>query len=114
MWIDAVCVDQENLEERSQQVQRMAEIYKLADRVVVWLGESDSQTVFAMNLLSYLASQIEIDWKQEAMKPASQRGTCEDWADDTKVLPYGKEELNAIDTLVRRSCRCWGSPEFPI
>lgn len=27
LWIDAICVDQQNLEERSQQVQRMADIY---------------------------------------------------------------------------------------
>jgi hypothetical protein len=38
LWIDAICVDQKNLQERSSQVQRMRDIYKLADRVVVWLG----------------------------------------------------------------------------
>ncbi|KAF2686157.1 hypothetical protein K458DRAFT_208860 [Lentithecium fluviatile CBS 122367] len=39
MWVDAVCIDQENLKERGQQVQFMALIYAYAAKVVVWLGE---------------------------------------------------------------------------
>jgi hypothetical protein len=48
VWIDAVCIDQGNLDERAIQVQFMATIYTYAIRVVVWLGEEadDSTTVF--------------------------------------------------------------------
>jgi len=42
VWIDAICVNQDNLKERSQQVRLMSEIYSLAWRVVVWLGEDDN------------------------------------------------------------------------
>ena len=38
-WIDAICIDQQNDEERSQQVQKMASIYRAANRVVIWLGD---------------------------------------------------------------------------
>ncbi|CAJ2499618.1 Uu.00g024710.m01.CDS01 [Anthostomella pinea] len=37
MWIDAICIDQDNLEERSQQVGFMSRIYSLAEQVVVCL-----------------------------------------------------------------------------
>ena len=37
-WIDAVCINQDDLEERNQQIQRMREIYKSAVTVVIWLG----------------------------------------------------------------------------
>jgi hypothetical protein len=49
MWIDAVCIDQQNLQERAIQVQFMATIYAHASRVVVWLGEGkdDSTRIFA-------------------------------------------------------------------
>ncbi|KIM97262.1 hypothetical protein OIDMADRAFT_130946, partial [Oidiodendron maius Zn] len=40
MWIDAICIDQENKEEQSQQVKLMAMIYSKASRVLVWLGET--------------------------------------------------------------------------
>ena len=41
-WIDAICIDQSNDREKSEQFRRMAEIYQIAQSVVVWLGEKDS------------------------------------------------------------------------
>lgn len=38
LWVDAVCIDQADDEERSEQVQMMSGIYKKASRVLVWLG----------------------------------------------------------------------------
>jgi hypothetical protein len=38
LWVDAVCIDQESIEERNRQVQYMRLIYKHASRVIVWLG----------------------------------------------------------------------------
>lgn len=39
LWIDAICIDQSNLEERSAQVQLMRTIFSRAERVYLWLGE---------------------------------------------------------------------------
>ncbi|KAK3114527.1 hypothetical protein LTR53_007058 [Teratosphaeriaceae sp. CCFEE 6253] len=39
LWVDALCIDQSSLEERSEQVAYMADIYRRAWRVTVWLGE---------------------------------------------------------------------------
>ncbi|KAM0711899.1 hypothetical protein Q7P35_001269 [Cladosporium inversicolor] len=39
LWIDAICIDQQNLAERSQQVAFMCEIYQRAHRVIIWLGD---------------------------------------------------------------------------
>lgn len=39
LWADAICINQCDLEERSQQVLLMAEIYRKADEVLIWLGE---------------------------------------------------------------------------
>lgn len=41
LWVDSICIDQKNLEERSLQVQRMATIYRQAEKVLVWLGNDD-------------------------------------------------------------------------
>lgn len=49
LWVDAVCIDQKNLQERGQQVSIMGDIYRASSRVVVWLGEAadHSHLVFA-------------------------------------------------------------------
>ena len=38
IWVDAVCIDQENIYERNQQVSLMTEIYSRAHTVRIWLG----------------------------------------------------------------------------
>ncbi|KAL8344915.1 hypothetical protein RB601_005110 [Gaeumannomyces tritici] len=37
LWIDAICINQDDNEEKGQQVQSMAKIYAKASRVIVWL-----------------------------------------------------------------------------
>ena len=39
LWIDQLCIDQANLEEKKQQVQLMSRIYSECSRGVVWVGE---------------------------------------------------------------------------
>jgi len=41
IWVDAICIDQENKKEKGSQIPLMAEIYAKASRVVVWLGEAE-------------------------------------------------------------------------
>lgn len=38
LWVDAVCINQDDIHERSSQVQMMGSIYARARRVLVWLG----------------------------------------------------------------------------
>lgn len=39
LWVDAICIDQNNYAEKGKQVDMMGEIYRRADRVIVWLGD---------------------------------------------------------------------------
>ncbi|KAH7175928.1 heterokaryon incompatibility protein-domain-containing protein [Dactylonectria macrodidyma] len=38
IWIDQICINQSNTEERNQQVAKMGDIYRKACKVFVWLG----------------------------------------------------------------------------
>ena len=42
IWVDAVCINQDDIGERSRQVQYMAEIYAKASRVIVWLEQTSA------------------------------------------------------------------------
>ncbi|KAH6692841.1 heterokaryon incompatibility protein-domain-containing protein [Leptodontidium sp. MPI-SDFR-AT-0119] len=37
-WIDAICINQSDMKERSRQIPRMKELYSTAKRVVIWWG----------------------------------------------------------------------------
>ena len=51
LWIDQLCINQEDAAERDQQVTLMGDIYSLARKVVVWLGPSDDETSTVWSLL---------------------------------------------------------------
>lgn len=51
LWIDAVCIDQDNAVERNQQVQMMSRIYTRADNVCIWLGEQDDKSEVAFKFI---------------------------------------------------------------
>lgn len=41
LWVDATCINQDDADERSEQVQQMGTIFASAARVLVWLGEEE-------------------------------------------------------------------------
>ncbi|PQE29215.1 heterokaryon incompatibility protein [Rutstroemia sp. NJR-2017a BBW] len=57
-WIDSLCIDQTNLEERGQQVQLMKQIYRRADQVVVWLGGASSDSDLALDFIEFLNQAV--------------------------------------------------------
>jgi Heterokaryon incompatibility protein (HET) len=41
LWIDTICIDQQNADEKALQIPLMGEIYRRATEVTIWLGEGD-------------------------------------------------------------------------
>ncbi|KAK1707138.1 heterokaryon incompatibility protein [Colletotrichum acutatum] len=41
LWVDAICIDQQESQERCHQVQLMGQIYEAARSVIVWLGTTE-------------------------------------------------------------------------
>ncbi|KAK1072171.1 hypothetical protein LTR74_002745 [Friedmanniomyces endolithicus] len=56
LWVDAICINQSDVTERSQGVSMMRQIYSGAQRVDVWLGPSDERTAGAISLLETIAT----------------------------------------------------------
>ncbi|KAF4617059.1 hypothetical protein G7Y89_g15091 [Cudoniella acicularis] len=66
MWIDAICIHQESDEERSVQVAKMDEIYRHAQKVIVWLGPEDKDyTSTAVDVLSRLSAVPKEIWNAD-------------------------------------------------
>ncbi|KAF7591830.1 hypothetical protein BBP40_001027 [Aspergillus hancockii] len=55
-WIDQICIDQSNLEERGSQVSIMDQIYEVASYTLIWLGLEDRYTKTAVQAILKLHS----------------------------------------------------------
>jgi hypothetical protein len=54
IWIDAICINQSDTQEKTQQVSQMGKIYQGAKIVVAWLGDSDQYTERAIHVVDNL------------------------------------------------------------
>ncbi|PQE26581.1 heterokaryon incompatibility -domain-containing protein [Rutstroemia sp. NJR-2017a BBW] len=51
-WVDALCINQDNIEERNNQVKLMNSIYTQAFAVIVWLGEDLHESEKAIDFMA--------------------------------------------------------------
>ena len=117
VWIDAICIDQSNLAERGEQIKRMASIFSLAQRVIVWSGPERDNSKIALAALSYIGDQVErLADRQSYYAPNSEKPA---WWRDDEPLPYDNAtwEANCFSPrtpvvqqtmgLPGKSTRCW-------
>lgn len=111
LWIDALCINQDNIPERNEQVKRMTDIYRLADRVVIWLGPRETNSEAAMKMLDHLGAQIvllENEWCHRAPE-----ATDTQWYRRGNPIPISQEILSAMHHLLNRGWfdRVWVTQE---
>jgi hypothetical protein len=58
MWIDAICINQNNLRERAAQVRMMSAIFMSASSVIAWLGPEGDQSTEVIELIKHIANEI--------------------------------------------------------
>ncbi|KAI0152508.1 heterokaryon incompatibility protein-domain-containing protein [Hypoxylon sp. NC0597] len=62
LWVDALCVNQHDIDERAQQFILMFDIYRWCNSILVWLGMPTTHSALGMEILSYIInSSIQID-----------------------------------------------------
>ncbi|KAF5595264.1 heterokaryon incompatibility 6 OR allele [Fusarium subglutinans] len=57
LWVDAICINQSDNDERGQQVARMRDIYQSAWQVAIWLGPAEQDSQLALSALHWLARE---------------------------------------------------------
>ncbi|KAH8592667.1 heterokaryon incompatibility protein-domain-containing protein [Bisporella sp. PMI_857] len=102
LWIDAICINQKDLSERSKQVKRMGDIYLKAKRVVVWLGPEADDSTLVLELMAKLSSEVSVDRERGKILPISGHRTEDYWADPREDQPFEDVHLSPILKLLAR------------
>jgi hypothetical protein len=91
IWIDAICINQRDTDEKSVQVRRMREIYEKARKVIIWLGPESDDSGYAMNAIN----SIDRRWAKIPSQSGKERLIA--------VPILDKRALQAVVQLLRRS-----------
>ncbi len=83
LWIDALCIDQRNLEERSAEVGRMSSIYSSAKRVIVFLGPSSDECHLVHKFISHIAQDGQ--QKAQARRPVTDSSVFDDTFENNEL-----------------------------
>ena len=59
LWIDFICINQNDDIEKSHQVQQMGKIFRSASRALIWLGKYGQGTASAFAMLKWLAAMYK-------------------------------------------------------
>lgn len=103
-WIDAICINQGDVEERNSQVALMRRIYGSAMQVQVWLGDEDNDSTEAIGLVKKLAHPPR-------RGPAHPTTVYPDIPDETKI-----KNLACVSSLFQRAWwdRVWVRQEVAL
>lgn len=74
MWVDAICINQDDIKERNHQVHIMKKIYSKAESVIVWLGPESKASRAAMDLIvecNQSASADLLDYEEDSLRGLS-------------------------------------------
>jgi ankyrin repeat protein len=71
LWIDGLCIDQKNDKEKGHQVQQMGNIYRRAERVVIWLGPATYDTNVLMDSIKQLEKE-SINYSRNNLRSSDQ------------------------------------------
>lgn len=101
LWIDGICINQDDVQERTSQVSLMTRIYGQASKALVWIGEEKADTEAAWMLIDELAYRYN-QATEDANPTTSQRPrkvVIDDRVLDLVKGPY----LAALTDLFTRS-----------
>jgi Heterokaryon incompatibility protein (HET) len=118
LWVDQLCINQKDDDEKSNQVQKMKSLYEGAHHVVAWLGPSADNSDLVMTMFKEVAKadnqtlSIVGDIARSLTEHPSNTTSDVEW-DEQKILAVLPE---AFDSFCRRGywARLWVIQEFAV
>ncbi|EQB56016.1 heterokaryon incompatibility protein [Colletotrichum gloeosporioides Cg-14] len=100
IWADAICINQQNLPEKSEQVPLMKDIYSNADFVFAWLSSEDGEISTSLEMLEtafYLVKiLVHINFGRQLDI------TDDEWAETTHTLNHSVNWAEMVPLVLTR------------
>jgi hypothetical protein len=108
IWVDAICINQQDDGEKSWQVQEMAAIYKRAARVVSWLGPVTAQAELTLATLGNLKRTPSSTFIRllDQWRPPNRLSSALKDATSILLEDFTRQNLAFCHSMVFRECCC--------
>lgn len=107
-WVDAICVNQENLTERGSQVDLMAEIFGKAEKVIVWLGVVSPFNEQAPKFLTTLPSfERSVENRQATGEGEREEESSPQGITTSQAIASLQSQLPQWLSVLHLICRTW-------
>jgi hypothetical protein len=113
IWVDALCINQSDLVEKSQQVPMMGKIYHSAQSVVVWLGEEADDSDLALSFIPQVTDLLKFD------RIIQDQGSTHKWYALSKLMnrPWFSRRWVVQELAFAKEAKIYcgnGSVDFPL
>ena len=112
LWVDAICINQQDTEEKMQQVQQMTDIYRNASQVLIWLGpaaDGSDQVIDSLQLISQVFQRQDLRNYMKSLEDMESLKGASSWKaradlltkviNDLEAQGGYPKDLHAISTL---------------
>jgi hypothetical protein len=105
LWIDALCINQDDVSEKNKQVPLMGNIFAQAQNVIIWLGPQSIDSDLAISAISNLSSATDFENIAEPAWDALENLFSRPWFSRIWVLQEFKRAKNPIFQCGKASFR---------
>jgi hypothetical protein len=107
LWIDAICINQTDIAERSHQVQMMMDIYRQCECCLIWLGDYDESVDSAMSSMELIFDDMrQRTSKYNSIKEAEEAGAWDVDAENddsySQALAAAGLDIEALGLFLQR------------
>lgn len=92
-WVDALCINQSDEEEKNEQVGKMAKIYRNAYNVCIWLGSDDDDNSSSAMAMRFIPQAIDPDKHEELLHDENK---IQHWASIFELLKWSWYVAHAL------------------
>ncbi|KAM0431860.1 hypothetical protein ACHAPT_005112 [Fusarium lateritium] len=113
LWVDAICINQEDNHEKAWQVQMMYLIYQKASLTSVWLGPAADDSDLLMEQIQKLSRIMVVEHPRGELTPDTQLQFAQSWLN--KLAPLDRAlSVSALSAFIHRPywSRVWIQQEL--
>ncbi|ETS82865.1 hypothetical protein PFICI_04741 [Pestalotiopsis fici W106-1] len=101
IWANAICINQNDVAERTSQVAMIGDIYRTATKVVAFLGPASLAESAITKRLESISTMLRVDFGSGNIISINKEK--EGWADMEQEVPLTKQDLQSLHRLVQCS-----------